>query len=68
MRETGTGQQVAQLHDRYMMMMMIIIIIIILFITLMHGIYNHIPETNHVSRVAAVLYLQSVLHVMLFRP
>jgi hypothetical protein len=22
-RETGTGQQVAQLHDRYMMMMMI---------------------------------------------
>ena len=21
-RETGTGQQVAQLHDRYMMMMM----------------------------------------------
>jgi len=22
MRETGTGQQVAQLHDRYMMMMM----------------------------------------------
>jgi hypothetical protein len=26
-RETGTGQQVAQLHDRYMMMMIIIIII-----------------------------------------
>jgi hypothetical protein len=26
MRETGTGQQVAQLHDRYMMMMMIWII------------------------------------------
>jgi len=23
-RETGTGQQVAQLHDRYMMMMMMI--------------------------------------------
>ena len=35
----------------------------------MHGIYNYIPETNYVSRVdnvAAVLYLQSVLHVMLF--
>ena len=32
-------------------------------------IYNYIPETNHVSRcnVAVVLYLQFVLHVMLFR-
>ena len=37
----------------------------------MQSIYNYIPETNHVSRVysvAAVLYLQSVLHVMLLRP
>jgi O-antigen ligase len=37
----------------------------------MQGIYSYIPETNHVSRVhsvAAILYLQSVLHVMLFRP
>jgi O-antigen ligase len=37
----------------------------------MHGIYNYIPETNHVSTVqsaAGVLYLQFVLHVMLFRP
>ena len=45
-------------------------IIIILVTTFMHGVYNYIPETNHVSRVysvAAVLYLQSVLHVMLFR-
>ena len=36
----------------------------------MRGIYNYIPETNHISRVhlvAAVLYLQFVLHVMLFR-
>ena len=36
----------------------------------MQGIYNCIPETNHVPTVysvAAVLYLQSVLHVMLFR-
>ena len=33
----------------------------------MDGIYNYIPDTNHVSRVhsvTAVLYLQSVLHVM----
>jgi len=37
----------------------------------MQGMYNYIPETNHVSSVyciAAVLYLQSVLHVMLFCP
>jgi hypothetical protein len=37
----------------------------------MQGIYNYVPETNHVSSiftVAAVLYLQIVLHVMLFRP
>jgi len=35
----------------------------------MQGIYNYIPETNRVSRVcivAAVLYLQFVLHVMFF--
>ena len=34
----------------------------------MHCIYNYIPETGHVSRVhsiAAVLYLQFVLHVLL---
>jgi hypothetical protein len=37
----------------------------------MQRIYNCIPETNRVSRVcnvAAVLYIQFVLHVMLFRP
>ena len=37
----------------------IIIIIIILVITFLRGMYNHIPETNHVSRahsVAAVLF------------
>jgi hypothetical protein len=36
----------------------------------MQAIYNHAPETNHISTVhsvAAVLYLQFVLHVMLFR-
>ena len=44
--------------------------IIIPVITSMHGIYNYVPETNHVSTVqsfAAVLYLQSVLHVMLYQ-
>jgi hypothetical protein len=40
-------------------------------ITFIQGVYNYIPKTNHVSRVhslTAVLYLQFVLHVMLFRP
>jgi hypothetical protein len=43
-----------------------------LFITFMQGIYSYvyIPEINHVSTVycvAAVLYLQFVVHVMLYR-
>jgi hypothetical protein len=47
----------------------IIIINFILVITFMQDIYSYILETNNVSRlysVAAVLYLQFVLHVMLF--
>ena len=31
-------------------------------------IYNYIPETNRAPRVYSVLYIQYVLHVMLFRP
>jgi len=45
--------------------------ILLLSFTFMQGIYDYIPETKHVSRVyniAAALYLQFVLHVMLFRP
>ena len=37
----------------------------------MQGIHNYIPETNHISRVysdAAVLCLQFMLNIMLFRP
>ena len=48
----------------------IIIIIIIFVTTFKQAIYSYIPETNQVYRVhsvAAVLYLQFVLHVMLFR-
>jgi len=44
--------------------------LIILLIICMQGIYNYIPETNLVSRVynvAAVLYLQFVIQVMLLR-
>ena len=45
----------------------IVVIIIIIIILLMQDIYIYIPDTNHVSRVysvAAVMYLQFVLHVM----
>jgi uncharacterized sodium:solute symporter family permease YidK len=48
----------------------IVIIIITFVITVMQGIYNYIHEMNHVYRVrsvAAVLYVQFMLHVMLFR-
>ena len=61
---------VSMLNLLSIIIIIIIIIFIILVIIFMHGIYNYIPETNHVSTVcsvAAVLYLQSVLHVMLFR-
>ena len=47
----------------------IIIIISICVIASMKGINNYIPETNHVSSVysvAAVPYLQFVLHVCYF--
>jgi hypothetical protein len=53
---------------RNSVMLKMVIIITILVIAFMQDIYNYIPKTNHVSRVysvAAVLYLQFVLHVML---
>jgi hypothetical protein len=49
----------------------IIIIIIILIITFIHVIYSYIPEAicfSMVCSVAAVLYLQFLLYVILFRP
>ena len=49
----------------------IIIIIIITLITFIQIISDHIPETHHVSGVrsvvASLLYLQFVLHEILFR-
>jgi hypothetical protein len=51
------------------LLLVIITIIIIIFITFMQGIYNYIHVTNQVSMVysvAAVLYLQYMLQVMLF--
>jgi hypothetical protein len=55
----------------YTQVMSILFVISVLVIPFMQGIYNYIPETNHVPTVysvAAVLYLQFVLHVMLFCP
>jgi hypothetical protein len=49
----------------------IIITMTITFITFVQGTYNYIREKNHVCTaysVAAVLYLQYVLHVMFFSP
>ena len=45
-------------------------IIIITFITFIQSTYNYIPESKNVSRVhsvAAVVYLQFMLHKTLFR-
>jgi len=46
-----------------------LLLLLLLFITFMQVIYSYVPGTNHVSRacsVAAALYLQFMLHVMLF--
>jgi len=52
-----------------LLLLVIITTIIIIFITFMQGIYNYICVTNQVSMaysVAAALYLQYMLQVMLF--
>ena len=74
----GTCVKFDQTHENegnkkssYIIIIIITITIIIPVILSMQSIYNYIPVTNHVSRVhsvAAVLYLQSVLHVTLFCP
>ena len=61
---------VAPVINVSLIIIIIIITITIIIITFMQGIYNYIPETNHVSSahsVAAVLYLQFLLHVLLLR-
>jgi hypothetical protein len=45
------------------------IIAIIIITTFMQGIYNYMPEANRVSRIYSVtanLWLQYMVHVMLF--
>jgi hypothetical protein len=58
-------------HTNCMIIIIIIVVVVVVIpvITFMQGMYNYTPETKHVSMVycvAAVLYLQFVLHVMLF--
>ena len=51
-------------------MLVVVVVVAVVIITFIQGIHNYVPETNHVTTVysvAAVLYLQFVLHVMLFR-
>ena len=58
------GLGVCRLCGKY-----IIIIIIILVITFTHGIHSYVPDIKHISKVhsvAAVLYIQFMLHVILF--
>ena len=70
---TETGRSILRYFVVVAASAIVIIIIIIIIITTtisMQGIYNYVPETNHVSRVysvASVLCLQFVLHVTLFR-
>jgi len=49
--------------------LLLLLLLLLLLSTVMKGIYIYIPETNHVYRVhsvAAVLYLQFMVYVMLF--
>jgi ABC-type glycerol-3-phosphate transport system permease component len=59
-------------HTTCMIIIVVVVVVVIIpVITFMQGMYNYTPETKHVSRVycvAAVPYLQFVLHVMLFQP
>jgi hypothetical protein len=44
-----------------------LLLLLLLVVTFMYGIYNYIPETNHVSwvhNVADILCLQYMVHVM----
>jgi len=51
-------------------LLLLLLLLLLCVIAFMQGMYNYIPETNHVSSVysiAALLYLQFVPQAMLFR-
>jgi hypothetical protein len=42
-----------------LLLLLVVVVVVVVVVTFVHGIYNYIPETNHVSRVycvAAILY------------
>ena len=53
----------------FLLPLLLLLLLLLLFITFMQDVSNYISETNHVSRVcnvAASLYLQFMIHVILF--
>ena len=61
-RKTATISEYCWLLQGLLLLLLLLLLFVINF---MHGIYNYMLETNHISRVyivAAVLYLQVVLH------
>jgi hypothetical protein len=62
MRETGTGQQVAQLHDRYMMMMIMIMMIMIMIIIIIIIIITIIITTTSRFLFAVPTACQHLFH------
>jgi len=38
----------------YSALLLLLLLLLLLVVTFMHGIYNYIPETNHVSAVYSV--------------
>jgi hypothetical protein len=60
-------------HDKRSILLLLLLLLLLFVITFMHVIYNYTAETNYVCRVhtynvAAILYLQCMVHVMLFPP
>ena len=69
-RETGTGQQVAQLHDRYMMMMMITKLQILSADIVMHYVkclddVKGLPTVNKLLKII-LIYIQTRCNVTQF--
>jgi len=53
----------------YKELLLLLLLLLLLFVTFIQGIYKYIPEINHVSRVynvAATLWFQFMVPVMLF--
>jgi hypothetical protein len=61
---SGYQQQMSVINNNT-----ILLILSLFVIRFIHGKYNYIPDTNHVSRlyrVASILWLQFSIHVILY--